>query len=263
MLETLQNLYLGFSVALAPGILLYAFLGCVVGTLVGVLPGVRPAGRDQPAAPRDLRTGRHAGHRDAGRNLLRRHVRGLDDFDPDADPRRGGVRHDLHRRLRHGPQGTGGAALAIAAVGSYVAGTVSVIALMFLAPPLAHFALRFGPPEYFALLLLGLLVLAYMSSGSMVKALAMARPRPAAGHGGDRPDVGLLPVPLRRRGAGRWPGSRSRRGGPVRAERDHAHGRPGHPARRYPSRGCASSCPRGRSGGSRRRPSGGARCWAS
>src|SRR5206468_2428888 len=65
-------------------------------------------------------------------------------------------------------------ALAIAAVGSYVAGTVSVVALMVLAPPLASFALRFGPPEYFALLVLGLLVLAYMSGGSMLKALAMA-----------------------------------------------------------------------------------------
>src|SRR5436309_12449650 len=73
-----------------------------------------------------------------------------------------------------GRRGRAGAALAIAAVGSYVAGTVSVIGLMLLAPPLASFALRFGPPEYFALLVLGLLVLAYMSSGSMLKALAMA-----------------------------------------------------------------------------------------
>ncbi|MBI4636682.1 MAG: tripartite tricarboxylate transporter permease, partial [Candidatus Rokubacteria bacterium] len=71
-------------------------------------------------------------------------------------------------------KGRAGAALAIAAVGSYVAGTASVVALMFLAPPLAAFALRFGPPEYLALLLLGLLVLAYMSSGSMLKSLAMA-----------------------------------------------------------------------------------------
>jgi len=71
-------------------------------------------------------------------------------------------------------RGRAGAALAIAAVGSYIAGTVAVVALMFLAPPLAAFALRFGPPEYFALLLLGLLVLAYMSGGSMVKGLAMA-----------------------------------------------------------------------------------------
>jgi putative tricarboxylic transport membrane protein len=71
-------------------------------------------------------------------------------------------------------KGRAGAALAIAAVGSYVAGTLSVIGLMLLAPPLAAFALRFGPPEYFALLLFGLLVLAYMSSGSMLKSLAMA-----------------------------------------------------------------------------------------
>jgi putative tricarboxylic transport membrane protein len=71
-------------------------------------------------------------------------------------------------------QGRAGAALAIAAVGSFVAGTLSVVGLMLLAPPLAAFALRFGPPEYFALLLLGLLVLAYMSGGSMLKSLAMA-----------------------------------------------------------------------------------------
>src|SRR5687767_2126037 len=71
-------------------------------------------------------------------------------------------------------KGRAGPALAIAAVGSYVAGTVSVVLLMLLAPPLAALALRFGPPEYFSLLLLGLLVLAYMSSGSMLRGLAMA-----------------------------------------------------------------------------------------
>jgi putative tricarboxylic transport membrane protein len=71
-------------------------------------------------------------------------------------------------------RGRAGAALAIAAAGSYIAGTVSVVALMLLAPPLAALALRFGPPEYFALLLLGLLALAYLGAGSMAKALAMA-----------------------------------------------------------------------------------------
>jgi putative tricarboxylic transport membrane protein len=71
-------------------------------------------------------------------------------------------------------KGRAGPALAIAAAGSYIAGTISIVALMFLAPPLASFALRFGPPEYFSLLLLGLLALAYMSGGSMLKSLAMA-----------------------------------------------------------------------------------------
>jgi putative tricarboxylic transport membrane protein len=70
-------------------------------------------------------------------------------------------------------KGRAGAALAIAAIGSYVAGTFSVVGLMFLAPPLARFALRFGPPEYFSLLALGLLVLGYMTGGSMIKNLAM------------------------------------------------------------------------------------------
>jgi putative tricarboxylic transport membrane protein len=76
--------------------------------------------------------------------------------------------YEMTRKGRAGP------ALAIAAVGSYVAGTVSVVGLMLLAPPLATFALRFGPPEFVALLLLGLLVLAYMSGGSVPKSLAMA-----------------------------------------------------------------------------------------
>jgi putative tricarboxylic transport membrane protein len=174
MLETLQNLYLGFSVALAPSVLLYAFLGCVVGTLVGVLPGVGPL---------------------AGISLLLPATFGLDATRAIVmlagiyyGAMYGGSTTSILMRIpgeaasvmtcidgyAMARKGRGGAALAIAAVGSYVAGTASVIALMFLAPPLARFALRFGPPEYFALLLLGLLVLAYMSTGSMVKALAMA-----------------------------------------------------------------------------------------
>jgi putative tricarboxylic transport membrane protein len=70
--------------------------------------------------------------------------------------------------------GRAGPALAIAAIGSYIAGTASVVGLMLLAPPLAAFALSFGPPEYVALLFLGLTVLAYMSGGSVPKSLAMA-----------------------------------------------------------------------------------------
>ncbi|MGH7307206.1 MAG: tripartite tricarboxylate transporter permease [Candidatus Rokuibacteriota bacterium] len=174
MLETFQNLALGFSVALAPGVLLYAFLGCVVGTLVGVLPGVGPL---------------------AGISLLLPATFGLDATRAIVmlagiyyGAMYGGSTTSILMRIpgeaasvmtcidgyAMARKGRAGPALGIAAVGSYVAGTASVIALMFLAPPLAHFALRFGPPEYFALLVLGLLVLAYMSSGSMIKALAMA-----------------------------------------------------------------------------------------
>jgi putative tricarboxylic transport membrane protein len=174
MAETLQNLGLGFSVALQPAVLLYAFVGCVVGTLVGVLPGVGPL---------------------AGISLLLPATFGLNATDAIVmlagiyyGAMYGGSTTSILMRIpgeaasvmtcidgyAMARKGRAGAALAIAAVGSFIAGTVSVVALMLLAPPLAGFALRFGPPEYFALLLLGLLVLAYMSGGSMVKSLAMA-----------------------------------------------------------------------------------------
>jgi putative tricarboxylic transport membrane protein len=71
-------------------------------------------------------------------------------------------------------QGRAGPALGISAFGSFIAGTFSVIGLMLLAPPLASIAIQFGPPEYFSLMILGLVVLSYLASGSMYKALMMA-----------------------------------------------------------------------------------------
>ncbi len=174
MVETLQNLSSGFAVALSPPVLLYAFVGCVVGTLVGVLPGVGPL---------------------AGISLLLPATYGLNATTAIVllagiyyGAMYGGSTTSILMRIpgeaasvmtcidgyAMTQKGRAGAALAIAAVGSYIAGTVSVVGLMLLAPPLADFALRFGPPEYFGLLVLGLLVLAYMSGGSMAKALAMA-----------------------------------------------------------------------------------------
>jgi putative tricarboxylic transport membrane protein len=174
MVETLQNLASGFAVALSPSVLLYAFVGCVVGTLVGVLPGVGPL---------------------AGISLLLPATFGLNATTAIVllagiyyGAMYGGSTTSILMRIpgeaasvmtcidgyAMTQKGRAGAALAVSAVGSYIAGTVSVVGLMFLAPPLANFALRFGPPENFGLLVLGLLVLAYMSGGSMAKALAMA-----------------------------------------------------------------------------------------
>ncbi|HEV8308933.1 MAG TPA: tripartite tricarboxylate transporter permease [Methylomirabilota bacterium] len=174
MIDTLQNLYLGFTIALSPAVLFYAFVGCLVGTVVGVLPGVGPL---------------------AGISLLLPATFGLDATRAIVmlagiyyGAMYGGSTTSILMRIpgetasvmtcidgyAMARKGRAGAALAIAAVGSYVAGTLSVVALMVMAPPLASFALRFGPPEYAALLVLGLLVLAYMSGGSMLKALAMA-----------------------------------------------------------------------------------------
>jgi len=174
VIETLQNLSLGFSVAFQPAVLFYAFVGCVIGTLVGVLPGVGPL---------------------AGISLLLPATFGLDATNAIVmlagiyyGAMYGGSTTSILMRIpgeaasvmtcidgyAMARKGRAGAALAIAAIGSFIAGTASVVALMLLAPPLASFALRFGPPEYVALLLLGLLVLAYMSGGSMLKSLAMA-----------------------------------------------------------------------------------------
>src|SRR5574339_1187766 len=174
MIETLHNLYLGFSVALAPNVLLYAFVGCVIGTLVGVLPGVGPLSGISLLLPASygldattaivMLAGIYYGAMYGGSttSILMRIPGEAASVMTCIDG------YAMTRNGRAGP------ALAIAAVGSYIAGTISVIALMFLAPPLASFALRFGPPEYFTLLLLGLLALAYMSGGSMLQALAMA-----------------------------------------------------------------------------------------
>lgn len=71
-------------------------------------------------------------------------------------------------------KGRGGAALTISAIGSFIAGTVGVVGLTLFAPPLAQIALHFGPPEYFSLALVGLLILTQLSGTSLLKSLLMA-----------------------------------------------------------------------------------------
>jgi putative tricarboxylic transport membrane protein len=71
-------------------------------------------------------------------------------------------------------QGRAGPALGISAFGSFIAGTIATILIMLIAPPLADFALQFGPPEIFSLMLLGLTLVTSLSSGSLVKGLMMA-----------------------------------------------------------------------------------------
>jgi len=168
------NLMLGFSVALQPSVLAYAFAGCVIGTLVGMLPGLGPLAAISLLLPATfglnpiiavvLLAGVYYGAMYGGSttSILMRIPGEAASVMTCIDG------YAMTQRGRAGP------ALAIAAIGSFVAGTLSVVALMFMAPTLASFALRFGPPEYTGLLLMGLFVLAYMSGGSMLKTLAMA-----------------------------------------------------------------------------------------
>ena len=165
---------LGFSVALRPDVLWYGFLGCLVGTLVGVLPGIGPLsgisillpitfGLDATKAIVML-AGIYYGSQYGGSttSILMR-------IPGEASSVMTCI--DGYAMAR---KGRAGAALCIAAVGSWIAGTFGVVMLTLIAPPLAAFALRFGPPEYTALLVLGLIFLAYMSSTSLPRTLLMA-----------------------------------------------------------------------------------------
>jgi putative tricarboxylic transport membrane protein len=171
---TLLSLAHGFAVAFQPDNLWYAFLGCLVGTLVGVLPGIGPLSGISILLPVTfglnatqaviMLAGIYYGSQYGGSttSILMR-IPGeassvMTCIDGNAMARKGRA----------------GAALCIAAVGSWVAGTFGVIMLTIVAPPLAIIALKFGPPEYTALLILGLIFLAYMSSTSLVRTLLMA-----------------------------------------------------------------------------------------
>ena len=174
MESTLDALFLGFSVAFRPDVLWYAFLGCLVGTLVGVLPGIGPLsgisillpvtyGLDATKAIIML-AGIYYGSQYGGSttSILMR-------IPGEASSVMTCI--DGYAMAR---KGRAGAALCIAAVGSWIAGTFGVVMLTLIAPPLAAFALKFGPPEYTALLVLGLIFLAYMSSTSLPRTLLMA-----------------------------------------------------------------------------------------
>ena len=171
---TFDSLLLGFSVAFRPDVLWYAFVGCLVGTLVGVLPGIGPL---------------------AGISILLPATFGLDATKAVImlagiyyGSQYGGSTTSILMRIpgeassvmtcidgyAMAQKGRAGAALCIAAVGSLIAGTFGVLVLTLIAPPLAAFALRFGPPEYTALLVLGLIFLAYMSSTALPRTLLMA-----------------------------------------------------------------------------------------
>ena len=164
----------GFTVAFQPNNLSLCFFGCLMGTLVGVLPGLGPTAAIALLLPTTFHftpvsaiitlAGIYYGAMYGGSTTsilvnipgeAASVVTTLDGYKMALD-------------------GRAGPALGIAAFGSYIAGTLSIVGLMFLAPLLAKAALAFGPPEYFALMCLGLTILVYLASGSIIKALMMA-----------------------------------------------------------------------------------------
>ena len=171
---TLHSLILGFGVAFQLSNLWYAFLGCLVGTLVGVLPGIGPLSGISILLPVTF-----------GLNATQAVIMLAGIY---YGSQYGGSTTSILMRIpgeassvmtcidgyAMAKKGRAGAALCIAAVGSWIAGTFGVIVLTVVAPPLATLAVRFGPPEYTALLVLGMIFLAYMSSSSLVRTLLMA-----------------------------------------------------------------------------------------
>jgi putative tricarboxylic transport membrane protein len=173
-LDYWHNILYGFSICLDPMNLFYCFVGVFVGTLIGVLPGVGPVATISMLLPATFKmspvgaiimlAGIYYGAMYGGSTTsilvnipgeVASVVTCLDGY-------------QMARQGRAGP------ALGIAAFGSFIAGTFSVVALTFLAPPLATIAIRFGPPEYFSLMVLGVTMIIYLAHGSMIKALMTA-----------------------------------------------------------------------------------------
>ena len=173
-MDVLGNILFGFSVALQPTNLFYCFVGTLIGTLVGVLPGLGPAAaialllpstfHASPVSATIMLAGIYYGAMYGGSttsilvNIPGEAASVVTCIDG----------HKMALKGRAGP------ALGIAAFGSFIAGTFGVIALTITGPLLSGVALRFGPPEYFSMMIVGITVLTYLSSGSMIKSLMMA-----------------------------------------------------------------------------------------
>jgi len=174
MMELAQYILLGFQSALDPVNLAYCFLGVLLGTLIGVLPGIGPVAtisillpitfKITPIAAIIMLAGIYYGAQYGGSTTsILLNIPGeattvitcLDGY-------------QMARQGRAGP------ALGMAAIGSFIAGTLSLLGLTFLATPFTDFAIRFGAPEYFSLMVLALVILTYLARGSMLKALIMA-----------------------------------------------------------------------------------------
>ena len=169
----IHNLGIGFGVALSLQNLMYCFFGVLLGTLVGVLPGIGPMATIamllpvtfnlSPISALIMLAGIYYGASYGGSttailvNLPGESSSVVTCLDG----------YQMARRGRAGP------ALAIAAMGSFFAGCVATVVIALFAPPLAEVALKFGPAEYFSLMVLGLVAAVVLAHGSLVKAIAM------------------------------------------------------------------------------------------
>ncbi|MGD0238028.1 MAG: tripartite tricarboxylate transporter permease [Syntrophorhabdales bacterium] len=173
-MEILNNLYLGFQVALTPTNLLFCCIGVVIGTLVGVLPGIGPVGAMALLLPATFGVTLHSSLIMLAGIYYGAMYGGSTTSILVNIPGEAASVVTCIDGYQMARQGRAGPALGISAIGSFIGGTLSIIGLMLIARPLANAALGFGPPEYFALMCAGLIILTYLTQGSMVRALMMA-----------------------------------------------------------------------------------------
>jgi TctA family transporter len=172
-MELFANLGIGFDAAFTLANLLYCLAGVTLGTVVGVLPGLGPIATIaillpitftlSPVASLIMLSGIYYGAQYGGSTTAI-----LINLPGEATSV--ATTLDGHAMAR---QGRAGPALATAAIGSFFAGTVATFLLAAFAPPLAEFALKFGPQEYFSLMTLGLVASIVLAHGSLLKAVGM------------------------------------------------------------------------------------------
>jgi TctA family transporter len=172
-MELLANLGLGLATALTPINLLYCFAGVFLGTLIGVLPGLGPTATIAmllpvtfglpPVSALIMLSGIYYGSQYGGSTTAI-----LVNLPGEA----ASVVTTLDG-YQMAKQGRAGVALATAAIGSFFAGTVATFLIVLFAPPLAEVALKFGPADYFSLMVLGLVVAVVLARGSLLHALGM------------------------------------------------------------------------------------------
>ena len=172
-MELMEHLALGFSVAFTPENLLYALLGCILGTLVGVLPGLGPVPTIAmllpityvlpPVAGLIMLAGIYYGTQYGGSTTAIL-------VNLPGETSAVVTVLDGHQMARNG---RAGAALSLAAIGSFFAGCVATLLIAAFAPPLSEIAFKFGPAEYFSLMTLGLIGAVVLASGSLPEAICM------------------------------------------------------------------------------------------
>ncbi len=172
-MDAISGLITGFGVILTPANLTYCFLGSLIGTLVGVLPGLGPLAALALLLPVTFTLTPVAGMAMLASIFYGAMYGGSTTSVLVNIPGEAAsvvTCLDGHQLAR---QGRAGAALGIAAIGSFIAGTLSLLVLTFFAPALTAVAIKFGPPENFALMVLGLVCTLYMITGSAVKGVLM------------------------------------------------------------------------------------------